>query len=525
MVYLVSGLVLGAVYAMAGAILTLRFASSGILNFAFGAEAYFIARLFYWLNTQHGMATAPAAVLTILVAAPILGTVLYLALYSRLQLADSSIRVTATIGVSVALPALAAILFGSPTILTAPGLARTPVSSIKVFGVAVTYDQLIVLAAVALVAIGGALVMRYSSFGLAMRATVDSPALASLAGTNPSRVAYAACVLSTALAGLTGVVLTPIVGIGSFTSFAALLAASLGAVTAARLRFTGRAAVAGILIGIAGGAAQKILPSGTVWSSAAITTIPFLVMGGAVLWYAARGAGADSVGSGGALDRAIAVDAAGAAHRGLARSRTSGITSTAPRRTWNISVKDRGSLAVIAVSMAVPLLLGGNWVGVYCQGIAYGIIFLSYNLIGGQGGMISLCQITFAGIGALTAAQLATTFHWPVLLAVVVGGGVCLPAGLVVGALGAALGDTYFALITLAFGLLIENLVFTMNRFANYGSGVVINRPGFATSDRSLTYLMFAVFIVVGLLVTNLSRSTLGMAAAAARSSPIASRS
>ena len=40
---------------------------------------------------------------------------------------------------------------------------------------------------------------------------------------------------------------------------------------------------------------------------------------------------------------------------------------------------------------------------------------LSWTLVTGEGGMLWLCQITFAGVGALTTAQLANHYGWPVL--------------------------------------------------------------------------------------------------------------
>ena len=61
------------------------------------------------------------------------------------------------------------------------------------------------------------------------------------------------------------------------------------------------------------------------------------------------------------------------------------------------------------------------WVGVFAQGIALAIIFLSYTLVTGEGGMISLCQITLAGIGAFAAARFAAEAGWPVWLAILVG--------------------------------------------------------------------------------------------------------
>ena len=84
--------------------------------------------------------------------------------------------------------------------------------------------------------------------------------------------------------------------------------------------------------------------------------------------------------------------------------------------------------------------------------------------------MLWLCQITFAGVGALTTAQLANNHGWPVLAAVVAGGVVALIMGVIVGFLSIRLGDLYVALVTLTFGLLMENLVFTLAELREPGS-------------------------------------------------------
>ncbi len=54
--FVIAGLVLGGIYAIASAGLVITYTSSGILNFAFGAMAYFIARFYYFLHTQHDWA-------------------------------------------------------------------------------------------------------------------------------------------------------------------------------------------------------------------------------------------------------------------------------------------------------------------------------------------------------------------------------------------------------------------------------------------------------------------------------------
>ena len=119
--------------------------------------------------------------------------------------------------------------------------------------------------------------------------------------------------------------------------------------------------------------------------------------------------------------------------------------------------------------------------------------------------------------GALTTAQLANNHGWPVLLAVLAGGVVALVMGIVVGLLSIRLGDLYVALVTLTFGLLMENLVFTLPSFVNQGLGLTLNRPGFATSDRAFAYLCLAVFVVIALFIVNFRRSTTGLALNAAR--------
>ena len=45
--FVIAGLVLGGIYAIASAGLVITYTSSGILNFAFGAIAFFIARFYY----------------------------------------------------------------------------------------------------------------------------------------------------------------------------------------------------------------------------------------------------------------------------------------------------------------------------------------------------------------------------------------------------------------------------------------------------------------------------------------------
>jgi branched-chain amino acid transport system permease protein len=89
--------------------------------------------------------------------------------------------------------------------------------------------------------------------------------------------------------------------------------------------------------------------------------------------------------------------------------------------------------------------------------------------------------------------------------------------GLIVGVLSIRLGDLYVALVTLAFGLIVENLVFTLPQFVNSGLGLSINRPSFATTDRGFAYVCLAAFILFALFILNFRRSTSGLAMNAVR--------
>ena len=234
--FVIAGLVLGGIYAICSAGLVITYTSSGVLNFAFGAIAFFIARLYYFLNTQHTWSIVPAAVLSIVVAAPALGVFLYYALFKHLRLASPMIKVVATIGLLVAIPAAAVLIFGDQPINAAPGLAPQPVAVYQVIGVAVTLDQVIVYACVLATVLFGALILRYTDVGLKVRAMVDSPAMTDLSGTNPNFNSVGVWAVSTLFAGLAGVLLAPNFAQVQAQNYLVLMVAAIAAAACAAFR-------------------------------------------------------------------------------------------------------------------------------------------------------------------------------------------------------------------------------------------------------------------------------------------------
>jgi branched-chain amino acid transport system permease protein len=511
--YVLAGLALGAIYAIASSSLVVTFVSAGVLNFAFGSMAYFVARFYYWLNSQHGWSTDTAGPVAIILVGPLMGVLLYAVLFRFVRGKSTLVKLASTIGVWVAVPPIADTLFGTQSITSAPGLASLNDRPFHFLGTPVTTDQVITYGFLLLVLAAGTVVLRLTDVGLKVRAMVDSEAMSSLSGTNPGRVALGVWAVSAGLAGLAGVLVAPTQGLTT-TGMTTLMAAAFAAVVAARLRSLPGAVAVSLLMGVVTDVIQKYLPPNSSFTAAIIPSVPFGFIVVALLFYFFRaGALDESAGAAGPLDQAIRPASQDSAETGAEV-----VATGRGARTFS-------ALPLVAVA-ALPLIFHGSsyWLQLVASGMCFAIVFLTFTVVTGEGGMLWLSQPIFAGAGALATAQFVVVLHVPVLLAIVLGGIVAAAAGALVGLLTIRLGDLYVALVTLTFGLLIETLVFTRNRFLQGGLGVTVNRPAFASSDFKFAYLAFAVFLGFAVLTLNLRRSTSGLALRAVRDSEAASR-
>jgi branched-chain amino acid transport system permease protein len=511
--YILAGLALGSIYAITAASLVVTYVSAGVLNFAFGAMAFTVARFYYWMHTQHGNGIVISALVALLAFAPVMGIALYLGVFRFLRQRSSLIKIVVTIGISVALPPLVVIAFGNQAIASAPALAPRPLHVFHILGSTVNMDQLLTYIFLVGVVLVGTAVLRYTDVGLRVRAMVDSEALTSLSGTNPSAVALGVWAVSAMLAGLAGILLSP-QGL-DVTTMSTLMASSFAAVVAARLRSLPVAVVVALLMGAVTDGIQYYLPTSGGWTQNLVPSIPFLFMVISLVYYLARTGRVNEAGTGaGALDRAIAAPSAASV-----RASTPAGRSLSRWSPWRAA-----PVVPLIVLAFLPILFSGYWLNLAAGGLALGVALLSYTIVTGEGGMIWLCQITFAGGGSVIAAELAANHGWPSLPAAIVGGVAMMPVGALIGAVTIRLGDLYVALVTLAFGVLMDVLVFPLNRFYEGGVGVAINRPSFATSDRDFAYLCLGIIVLIGLLIVNFRRSTTGLAMSAVRWSEPASR-
>ena len=241
---LIVGLISGGIYALLGSGIALTYQSTGIFNLGYGAIAFVAAYLYFELHSGLGWPIAPAAIVTLIVAGPLLGLALDRLIFRRLTRASEAAKTMATVGVLIALPALAqfivelAVNVGHADIPTgsqvyaAPGIGPAPPDTWHLGGhVTFDSDQLIVLL-VALVA-GAALwaLLRRTRLGLEMRAVVDRPDLAVTRGVSRRRASGAAWMIGTLMAALAGVVGAPIfASLSSSTYLSIMLIAVAGGV-------------------------------------------------------------------------------------------------------------------------------------------------------------------------------------------------------------------------------------------------------------------------------------------------------
>ena len=382
----------------------------------------------------------------------------------------------------------------------------------KVLGVAVTLDQVIAYACVLAIVVIGALILRFTEAGLSVRAMVDSEAMTSLSGSNPSRIAAGVWMVATFLAGLAGILAAPVIGLDS-GRFTLLIAAAFAAVIAARLRSLPIAVIVALLMGIAGSLVQYYLPPDSEVTANIVPSIPFaFVVISLIINIIRSGRVNEEEGVGGALDRAITPNGG------------SRLAASADTEDYYPKTNFYFPVVLFGVACLLPLVLEPYWLGLFMTSVCVAVSFLAMTLVTGEGGMLWLCQITFAGVGALATGQLATEHGWPVLLAVVGGGAIAALLGLLIGFFTIRLGNLYVALVTLTFGLLMERLVFNLKDFSQFGSGVAVARPDFASSDQAFTYVALGVFALIAILIVNLRRSTTGLALNAVRWSENASR-
>ncbi|MFD9358282.1 ATP-binding cassette domain-containing protein [Streptomyces sp. NPDC060031] len=505
-----SGLVSGALYALLASGLVLSYSASGLFNFAHGATAYLCALTFYELHSGLGWPAVPAALLVVCVLAPGLGWALDRLMFRRLAHVGETAQIVATIGLLVALPAAglwavelladagapmkpAENQFGLPGVGPSPAKAWQPLD-----GVGIDSDQLITWVVTAVVAVALWVLMRHTRLGLLLRAAVDNRSLTELRGISADRLSSGAWMIASGLAGLAGVLATPLLGLSAhdFTLFlfVSATAAVIGRFASVPLAFAGGLGL-GVLQNLAVGYAH-FADDITGFR----TAVPFLILfaGLLVLTRRARTAGT------------AAVDAPSVDH----------LAGAPWVRRWGVWAGAAVLLGTAFYTVTTPF-----WSGLLAQGLALALVFMSFTVVTGLGAMVSLAQGTFV-TGAALVAGLLMSRGWPFVAAAAVGTCVAAVLGALVALPALRLGGRSLALATLALAFLADQVLFQMRWLRNGDSGWSVPRPVFGpvdlSDDRALGVALVVLVAVVAAGLSALRNSPTGRAMLAVRSAPAA---
>ncbi|MFJ6573999.1 ATP-binding cassette domain-containing protein [Streptomyces sp. NPDC091292] len=511
--YLLSGLVTGAVFAVMASGLTLSYAATGVLNFAHGAVGFCSALLFFQF-TAAGWPVWLAAVITVCVVAPLLGYLLHRLMFAGLARSGETAQIVATIGLSIALPALGIwiidllISAGAdiPTLLegmNARGIGPTPVETWHPFSwLTLDSDQVTTFVFAGLAAVVLWLALRHTRLGLRMRATVDRRTLATLRGIDADAASAQAWMLSSALGALAGVLALPALGVDS-AAFTVLMFASATAAVFGRLQSIPVTFAAGLALGVV----QNLFAGYADFADEITglrTAIPaILLLIGLLVLNRSRERVAGSI----AEDPPPPDYLADIPRIRRVLPWTAGVAGLL---LWTFTLGDR------------------YWTGLVAQGLVLGLIFCSFVVVTGIGGMINLAQASFAALAALTVGY-AMHSGVPYALALVLGVLAAVAAGLLVAMPSLRLGGKVLALATFALALLADQVFFQINSFSNGTAGWQLPplALGFAdTGDpRVQIVVLLALIGLVMLAVRNLERSSSGRAILAVRSAPTAALS
>jgi branched-chain amino acid transport system permease protein len=486
--FTIVGLFTGAAYAIAASGLVLVYATTKVFNLAHGAMGMVMSFTFWQLSVAVGLQPWFALLLVVLVIAPCFGLLVERVLMRGLGAAPVSVSLVVTVGLFVGLVGLAQTVWPPDARVVEPFFGA---SEVEIGGLFVGYHQILTMVLAIVVAASLYLLLERTRIGLAMRGSVDDPVLLGLYGGSPVRVAQVSWALGTSLGALAGILLIPLLSLDyfqlTFLVINAYTAAVLGRLRNLPLTFAGA-----LLLGVLQAYLVGYLPTGDLFMNLR-TVIPMLLLFGLLIFLPPvrfrlgqiRGVPAPPVPS-------------------LVRSVVAG----------------GGLVLVVAVaslSMSDSTILQAG------TGLVFAMIMLSLVLLTGYSGHVSLAQLSFAGIGALTVARLDSSSLWAlglaVLVAAIVGGLVALPVMRLTG--------LYLTLATFAFGQLMDRLVFQSEKFGfGQSNGLPAPRPGiFGTGlggDRAYLVMLAAVFAVLGIGLLVVRRGRYGRLLIAMRDSPAA---
>lgn len=251
-----TGLVSGAAYGLIAMGFALIYKSTGVVNFAQGELVMLTAYIAFSLaNTLH-LSFVPLVLVTVPISMAV-GLVLE-RVFIRPMIGEPIFAIVmATVGLAVILRGFIIIVWGSQPFNFDAGISSTVI----MIGTIPFYPaQLYLIAALALVVLAMWLFLRFSRYGIAMRAVAANETAAMLVGVSVSRIHALAWMLSAGIAAIAGLLfaanfkLAPDIWFQGLRSFPAVILGGMDSVVGA--------AAGGLLIGVIENLSQGYIGEG-----------------------------------------------------------------------------------------------------------------------------------------------------------------------------------------------------------------------------------------------------------------------
>ncbi|MFQ5520409.1 MAG: branched-chain amino acid ABC transporter permease [Candidatus Methylomirabilia bacterium] len=252
---LVSGVLIGGVFALAAVGLTLIFGVLRIINFAHGEFLMLGMYTSYWLFAFFRVDPFVSLVVT-LPAFFALGAVVERGLVAPILKAPEEIQILLTLGLSLFLQNLALTLWSPDSRVVSVDYAT---STIRLGTAYLSLPRMGAFASAIVISVGLYMFLKGTEVGRAIRAAADSREGAQLVGIDVRRIYWIAFGIGTACVGAAGSIITPFFFtsphaglVFTLTSFVVVVLGSLG-------NFVG-ALVGGIIIGVAESLGEVFMP-------------------------------------------------------------------------------------------------------------------------------------------------------------------------------------------------------------------------------------------------------------------------
>jgi ABC-type branched-subunit amino acid transport system permease subunit len=502
----VLGLGNGSILAAFGLSLAVFYRSSGVVNFGTGAIGMYGAYTFNGLrSTGHlfnpifglpaqvsmgGPMTPVLALIITLVVCVVLGLLLYALVFRPLRHARALAKAVASVGILLVLEGVVSLRLGTNPV---PVKALFPSSTFKLGGLVIPTNRLWA-AGLALVLLGVAVtIYNFTRFGMITRAVVESEKGSLIVGISPERVALINWGIGAAIAGIGGALVSPLVSLTP-SGFTLLVVPALAVALAGR--FSSLAVIT--LSGLALGAIQSNLSFQTTqswfptWLGNSLQDLVPLVVVLVIL-----------------LLRGTALPA-----RGLLLVQDLPVSRRPQRVAWSTGI---GFL----IGLIGIVLLQGSYRSALTTSFVLSILALSFVVVTGYVGQISLAQYTLAGVAALLLARMTTDWGIPFPFAPIL-------AALAAGAIGVAVGlpalrvrGVNLAVVTIVSAVAIESFYFENNSLDGGTSGASVSGPRLFGFDLRIgnghdyPRVQFGILCLIVLTLTaagvaNLRRSRLG---------------